>query len=51
MTLERALGWCGLFLIGLIGAAYRVHDWVVGAPPPEHSKHAPIATPPSSSPR
>jgi hypothetical protein len=30
MRTERLVGWCGLFLIGLIGAAYRARDWVVG---------------------
>ena len=30
MRVDRALGWIGLLLIGLIGVSYRVHDWLIG---------------------
>ena len=30
MGVEHLLGWVGLFLVGAIGAAYRIRDWVLG---------------------
>ena len=35
--LEHLLGWVGLFLIGSIGAAYRIREWVAGGSAFENS--------------
>jgi len=40
MRTERVLGWVGLFLIGLIGAVYRVRDWLTGRRDPQRSRRS-----------
>jgi hypothetical protein len=39
-VLSILLGWVGLFLIGLIGAAYRVHDRLTGRHDSQRSSRA-----------